>query len=114
MIKSSLTAVSELIILFQTRSIFNVLEMCYGIIFQEYHQSRMNNKGRLITLVTFMWVAATTFLSMAFTGNLKSSLVRKNYEERTMTLNEIVDKDLTIHMSNTMENYLDSDISDLV
>ncbi len=41
----------------------------------------------------------TMVLIMAFLGNLKSSLVKKNFEKRTMTLEEIFEKDLVIHLS---------------
>ncbi len=54
-----------------------------------------------------LWVIAVFFLSMGFMANLKSSLTRKNFEDPTMTLAEMVDKDMTIHSDILFTNYLE-------
>ncbi len=62
-----------------------------------------------------MWVTASMFVVMAFSGNLKSSFVRQNYEHRTMTLNEMVDKDMPIYTSTEVAEFFEAtqDISPL-
>ncbi len=82
--------------------------LTFGIVFQEYHQVRRSNTRHLSTIVTFVWIAGNTFISMALVGNLKSSLVKSYHEERTKTLNEMVDKDMPIHITTTMEDYLEA------
>ncbi len=47
------------------------------------------------------------FVAMAFTGNLRSSFVKQNYEERTQTLHEMVDKDMNIYTSNELTEYFE-------
>ncbi len=88
-------------------------EMAFGIMFQEYH-IRVDPKTLTMTakLIRIFWVVTAMFMSMALTGNLKSTLVRGRYEKRTMTINEIIDKDMTLHITDTMESYLSSGFTD--
>ncbi len=79
----------------------------YGIIFQEFYED--GRKKRLTyKLVRILWVLTSLFLTMAFLANLKSSLMKKQYEQRTLTLNEMIDKDMRISASPTFTNYLES------
>ncbi len=82
--------------------------MSYGIMFQEYHCDKKPDFAKMATYVRILWVVVAMFVAMALTGNLKSSLIKKRYEKRTLTLNEVVSKDMTIHMSDTLEDYLTS------
>ncbi len=50
---------------------------------------------------------------MTFVGNLKSSLVRKNFEKRTMTWEEMIDKDMIIHTSTTSLDFYKSPLAQL-
>ncbi len=75
--------------------------MTFGIIFQEYFLGRLNEKTSRFIQLRLTWVVLTMFLTMTFVGNLKSSLVRKNFEKRTMTRDEMIDKDMLIHTSTT-------------
>ncbi len=45
-------------------------------------------------------------LSAAFMANLKSSLIKKSYEDKTETLDEIVDKDMFVYMDKAAADYL--------
>ncbi len=85
--------------------------MIYGNLFQEYHGVKGINNNLLSTTFHFVWILMTAFIVMAFHGNLKSSLVRKNYEDRTMTLNEMIDKDMIVHVSSTLKSFLENSIS---
>ncbi len=58
------------------------------------------------TYFRFLWIAATTFITMAFVGNLKSTLVRQEFKPKTQTLSEMVDKDMPIHISNLKNMYM--------
>ncbi len=73
--------------------------MAYGIIFQEYHLDSSLKKSVKFVQIHMSWVILTTLLTMAFMGNLKSSLIYKGYERRTMNISEIVDKDMIVHGS---------------
>ncbi len=75
--------------------------MSYGIIFQEYSLSGSKKKTSRFVQLRMAWVILTMFVTMAFVGNLKTSLVKKNFEKRTMTRNEMIDKDMIIHTSTT-------------
>ncbi len=57
-------------------------------------------------MLVMTWVLATFFITMAFSGNLKSNFARKAFEEPTKTINEIVDKDMTIHVPKVYHDYL--------
>ncbi len=57
----------------------------------------------------FLWVLATAFISMAFVGNLKSTLVKKSYEPKTQTLNEMIDKDMPVFITIAKAMYLERD-----
>ncbi len=75
--------------------------MAFGIIFQEYFFGKLNVKASRFIQLRLTWVVLTMFLTMTFVGNLKSSLVRKNFEKRTMTRAEMIDKDMIVHTSST-------------
>ncbi len=66
------------------------------------------------TKITVLWVTATMFLSMGFVGNLKSILVRKDFEPVTATIDEIVDKDMRVFFADTFETLLDSPVHNSV
>ncbi len=85
--------------------------MTYGVLFQEYHQCDDSDKSKLSTKFRLLWIISSVFIVMAFLGNLKSSLVRKSYEKRTMTLYEMVDKDMTISITSTFADYLGATIT---
>ncbi len=48
---------------------------------------------------------------MAFVGNLKSALVRKAYNPVTPSLNALVDKDMLVAITDTLDMYLEQDYS---
>ncbi len=92
----------------QRTSLFKAFEVSVALLFQEFNTERSScHKSGLSTAVRFMWVVTTMFIVMGFSGNLKSSFIRQNYEDRTMTLNGMVDKDMTIHTSTELEEYLE-------
>ncbi len=86
-----------------------VLGICFGNMFQEYNKKYMKSAGKKSTKLHIVWIVATTFLSMAFVGNLKSALVQKKYESRTLTVTEMLDKDMLLFMPDTMEMFLEND-----
>ncbi len=45
-------------------------------------------------------------LSSAFVANLKSSLINKSYEDNTANLDEMIDKDMLVHMDKASADYL--------
>ncbi len=47
---------------------------------------------------------------MMFMGNLKSSLINKNYEKATSTLEQLVDKDMTVHATTSLVGYMKSPV----
>ncbi len=83
--------------------------MTFGIIFQEFGlgDRRITHKPSQYVALRMMWVVLSMLLTMTFVGNLKSSLVKKSYEERTMTLEEVIDKDMTLHTSTAVMDYYD-------
>ncbi len=85
-----------------------VLQMAYGNIFQEYNQKKPTQQGKIYITVSFMWVVATMVLSMSFVGNLKSILMKKDFETTTATREEIVDKDMRILMPKEMEAIMEA------
>ncbi len=89
-----------------------LLQISFGNIFQEYNKKQVKTSNVPAKNLHFVWVLATTFLSMAFVGNLKSALVRNGFEPRTQSLSEMVDKDTLIIMPEALENYLEMDDSD--
>ncbi len=88
--------------------------MCFGNMFQEYNKKLIMGTGKTSTKLHIMWVVATTFLSMAFVGNLKSALVRSKYESRTLTVSEMIDKDMALFMAITMDMYLENDYTNSI
>ncbi len=100
----------KLILLHYSQSLKAVSEtalMCYGVVFQEYHILRkMMSSGAKIRALSTLWVTLATFLAMAYSGNLKASLVRRDYGRRTATLDEMVDRDAEVHLSGALLKYL--------
>ncbi len=47
-------------------------------------------------------------ITMSYSGNLKASFVRKEHERRTETLDEMVDRDLTVHTAQGLYTYFDA------
>ncbi len=90
-----------------SQPLLQTLQTTYGIMFQEYYQRKGFKKKLSYFTLRFLWVATTFVISMAFLANLKSSLTKKNYEERTMHLDEMIDKDMKIHSSLMQRNYLE-------
>ncbi len=83
--------------------------MNYGIMFQEYQSgpsSRVAKQGRSWVWIRTAWSVTAMFLTMAFSGNLYSSLVHQEYEPRTMLIKELFEKDLRLHISVDMVGYL--------
>ncbi len=89
--------------------------MTYGIVFCEYyHHKKMHkssNKSWVFDNTRLLWVVASMFLSMAFVGNLKSSLIRHTYKEKTQTLDEMIDKDMFVIMSKVFVDYIKNSAS---
>ncbi len=77
--------------------------MMYGIAFQDYHSSA---PGHHATALRMLWVLATWLLIMSFCGNLKSILATANYEERTQTIDEMLEKDLTHYLYRPFHQFL--------
>ncbi len=90
----------------------DVLRICFGNIFQEYNKMGLTTRSRRAKKLHFVWILGTTFLTMAFVGNLKSTLVRKSYHPRTQSAAEVVDKDMLLTMPNSMEMFLEMDQSE--
>ncbi len=109
MFGSSLLAISLALWLLsdQDTGIAKNLQLAYGIMFQEYFSLRYLNQPRSYQSLRMIWVVATVFLSMAFLANLKSSLMKTQFNKRTMTLNEIVDKDMRVISSATFTSFLE-------
>ncbi len=89
----------------------------FGILFQEYYETKntKNKKSSVFSAHRMVWVVASTLLVMAFIGNLKTSLVVNNYYDQTNEIEEIFDKDLVLHTSQTSYDYLRAlaDVSNL-
>ncbi len=84
--------------------------MSVAVLFQEYHTGRYMYEyetKKQWALIRFIWAFASMFVVMAFLGNLEASFVKQNYEERTLTLVEMVDKDMTIYLSTEMAEYFE-------
>ncbi len=78
--------------------------MTFGVIFHENHLSK---KITSLKGLAFMWLVFTMFLTMAFVGNLKSSLVRKTYQKRTLTLDQLFEEDKVIYISVAAKDFFD-------
>ncbi len=91
--------------------------MNFGVIFQESYLGSENIHNRktkmLFHVLRLLWVFMTMIVVMSYVGNIKSSLVIKNYEKPTKTIEEIVDKDLTHHAVESTYYYLKSPIGQL-
>ncbi len=87
-------------------SFLEALLNAFGNIFQEYSLMSANWK-QLSTKLNVLWVIVTMLLSMSFVGNLKSTLMRKDFESVAKTKEEVVDKDMKILMSKGMEPLLE-------
>ncbi len=66
----------------------------------------------------FLWIVMTTFITMAFVGNLKSIMVKKTYEPKTSSFREIIDKDMRVFiyegLGHFMESYDTEDIAKII
>ncbi len=81
--------------------------MMFGILFQEYYETKHMKKGKtMLRAHRMVWVVASTLLVMAFIGNLKTSLVVNNYYGQTLTIEEIFEKDLILHSTPTLYDFL--------
>ncbi len=103
---------------FQTKpryEVLKILEMSYGIVFCEYHSHQHRYKSSSKTLlfhnIRLVWIIASMFLSMAFVGNLKSSLIRRTYTEKTQTLDEMIDKDMFVMINKVLSGFLKNSAS---
>ncbi len=82
----------------------------FGNIFQEYNHFKVPALiSKRYAALQFIWVLATTLMTMAFVGNLKSTLVKKSYESKTRTLIEMIDKDMTVNIPLMTAQYLEVD-----
>ncbi len=83
--------------------------MTYGVVFQEYHQSDSFRGSSLRKqFIHILWILATVLLTTSYVGNLKSHLIKKTYQQKTKTLNEMIDKDMPVHINIGFYHYLDS------
>ncbi len=90
----------------QVVSLVKVFEINFGNMFQEYDMTfdkRKEASGKLHLL----WVFITMILSMSFVGNLKSILMKKDFEPMASTKAEIVDMDMKILVRYGMEPILE-------
>ncbi len=71
--------------------------MMFGIVFQEYFESKKNKDTYLHSANRFLWVTASMLLVMAFCGNLKASLMVNNYYDQTKSVTDLLEKDMTVH-----------------
>lgn len=85
----------------------------FGIMFQEYEVGKYKRASVRFSQLRVLWIVLTMFLTMAFVGNLKSSLVRKELEQRTMTFDEMVDKDMYIHTNSILMQWYDHPLGKL-
>ncbi len=90
-----------------SQSLLLTLQRAYGIMFQEYYQRKCLQKYLSYHSLRFLWVVTTFLISVAFLANLKSNLTKKHYEERTISLDEMIGKDMTVHSSFMLTNYLE-------
>ncbi len=67
---------------------------------------KSSNKSWVFDNTRLLWVVVSMFLSMAFVGNLKSSLIRHTYMEKTQTLDEMIDKDMFVMISSVFVDYI--------
>ncbi len=89
------------------QSFLLALQIAYGILFQEFHEkTSLKNRASYMGL-RLLWVTTSMLITMAFMANLKSSLTKKNFEERTVILEEMIEKDMKIHVSFMVTNYLE-------
>ena len=91
----------------------DVFMMCLGVAFQEFGERRtgfaiISKIDKAGSLLRASWLVVCTLLTWSYLGNLKASLVRKDYEKATQTLDEVVDRDLRLFMSVTFLNYLNA------
>ncbi len=83
--------------------------MMFGILFQEYYEGKgMKNINTLLNVNRLMWVVTSMILTMAFNGNLKTTLVVKTSYEQTKSMADIFEKDLTFHVSPSSCGYLET------
>ncbi len=80
-------------------------DFVYALIFGEYHGKCMKH-SRQWQLIRFLWIVTCMFVTMAFMGTLKSTFIRQDFQKRTETLNEMVDKDTKIHVPIASFEYL--------
>ncbi len=73
--------------------------MPYGIVFQEFHQKWFNTFGeegqRRIdrgSMVRLTWILVAFLMAMAYSSNLKASLVSKAYEPSIRSIDEMIEK----------------------
>ncbi len=78
----------------------------FGITFQEESVNSKSHKLRTYLRVQLMWQVLTMFMTMFFLAVLKSVLTDKRFEKRTMSISEIMDKDMVLHtLASTMEYF---------
>ncbi len=74
----------------------------FGIIFQECFEPNARKVTYLLNAHRLMWVSMSMLLVMAFCGNLKSSLMVNTFYDQTMSIDDILVKDLTFHTTDSM------------
>ncbi len=84
-------------------SLLQAGEIIFGAIFQEYDKTLFGARDRTSAKLYFLWTASSFFLVMGYIGNIKAILVKKEYEPRTSTLYEMVDKDMAVHVPTGFE-----------
>ncbi len=75
----------------------------FGIIFQENQIIKKTYEKVLALLLS--WQIFTMFITMFFAAILKSSLMHKNLEKPTRSINEMIDKDMIVHTAQASLNF---------
>ncbi len=87
---------------------FKICQMMFGIVFQECYQPGSIRSTNHLKLLRMLWVVMSMLLTMAFVGNLKTSLVVNNYYDQTETFDQIFEKDLPFHVSRAFYDFVNA------
>ncbi len=105
----------EYILMFQTillqSKVYSLLfyfQIGFGIIFQEYNYGKKSKGKKIFAFLSILWVTSSFFLVMSFGAKLKSFLVMDSYEERTRTVQDMLNKDMPIYVAGSTYTYFKS------
>ncbi len=87
---------------------FKICQMMFGIVFQECYQPNSIRNTNHLKLLRMLWVFMSMLLTMAFVGNLKTSLVVNNYYDETKNFDQIFEKDLPFHVSRAFYDFVNA------